>query len=114
MEASLPKYETGNSRLTRGLGPERSSRGLGPERSSNILSFISHKEVLRTADQISPLTKENLEVDDLESVKLLALCRRKRQEAKEEDLHKKILINCCIRGVEKEIDRRLRESFGLW
>ena len=56
----------------------------------------------------------SLEFNDLESGKLLALSRRKRNETNGEDLHKKILISCCIRGVEKEIDRRMRETFDLW
>ena len=55
----------------------------------------------------------SLEFDDLKSGKLMALSRRKRKEANEEDLHKKILINCCIRGVEREIDRHMRATFHL-
>ena len=55
-----------------------------------------------------------LEFNALERGQLLALSRRKAAETNEDELHKHLLISCCIRGVEREIDRCVRQNFKLF
>ena len=59
-------------------------------------------------------TAASLEFNAFERGQLLALSRRKKAVTNEEDLHKSLLISCCIRGVEREIDRCIRETFDLF
>ena len=54
------------------------------------------------------------ESNAFERRQLLALSRRKKAGTNVEDLHRLLLISCCIRGVEREIDRSIREHFDLF
>ena len=69
---------------------------------------------------VEKLTRNNkknsagFEFNALERGQLLALSQRKKAGTNEEDLHKLLLISCCIKGVEREIDRSIREHFDLF